>query len=186
MLLTKPQVSRFWREWAAIKRQLKASGSTDAQVENERYALLQRAGFDSLTQVDTRAGFDRVLAECGALRDDVARTAEIDDHAIGQRRRLIYLIRKHASALGGEPYVLALARDKFGLTFGLRAIEDLTTLQLKHLMITLHARSRSRAVEHHSGTGISPARAIASEPVPTACESVPSVPSVPVLSEDPF
>lgn len=118
MLLTKPQISRFWREWTAIKRQLKASGSTDAQCENERYALLQRAGFDSLTEVDTRSGFDRVLAECGAMRDDIKRTIETEDPTIGEARRLREKIRKEllrCLALyepDAEAYLQAVLRDK--------------------------------------------------------------------------
>ena len=38
-----------------------------AQIDNERLAMLERAGFDSLTKVDHMAGFDRVLAELAAL-----------------------------------------------------------------------------------------------------------------------
>jgi hypothetical protein len=218
MLLTKPQTQRFWREWTIIKRQLKAAGSTDAQCENERYDMLQRAGFNSLTEVDTRAGFDAVLAQLGLMREDIARTAETlpaetirlpagegttkTKDTPGYRRRILYLVRKHSLALGGEPYVLALARDRFGITEGLRTIEDLATDKLHQLMITLNSREHTRKKKAQRarrscasqcpsvpvrGQSVS-APAIASELAACDCESVPSVPSVPcpVSVEDPF
>lgn len=273
MLLTKPQTQRFWREWSAIKRQLKASGSTDAQCENERYDMLQRAGFNSLTEVDTRSGFDAVLAQLGAMRDDVARTQEISDPTIGKSRRLREKIRKEllrCLALyepDAEAYLQAVLRDKirwYKTDQPTRppTLDDLTATpthnrrppcwalkegpsQLEQLMMTLNARIHTkrkaaghtihdmltraglpcactqcdrrstrkpvpviareqavtpavdqpvpmpRAVEHpcpsvpvHEESVSAPA--IASEPSACACESVSSVPSVPVLSGDPF
>lgn len=96
MILSKPQVQRFFREWSsACQAQgwTSANNWTPSQVENERHALLLRAGFDSLTKVDKGAGFDRVLAELRALQDDVARTIEVDDSNIGRARRLRHVIR---------------------------------------------------------------------------------------------
>lgn len=90
MLLTKNQVSRFWRDWAGI---VKANGWNSATADQRRKEMLSRAGFTSLTLVDTRAGFDAVLAQLGAMRDDLTRTVEIEDRAIGEARRLRQVIR---------------------------------------------------------------------------------------------
>jgi len=149
MILTKSQQHRFWREWAAACRAqgwTAAEGWTGSEIDVERRALLDRAGFESLTQVDRADGFDRVLAELGQLQSDIDRTAEtIPGNDAGYRRRLLWLIRKHSKPLGGLPYVLQLARDKFHLTAGLDAIEDLTTEQLNQLMMTLNARRHAKA-----------------------------------------
>ena len=144
MILTKPQVWRFWSEWRAIVADQHWDKST---AETERRALLLRAGFTSLTQVGRAAGFDRLLAELGLARENVARTIEVGNPDPGYRRRLLWLIKKHGSSLGGVPYILALARDKFHLTAGLSTVEDLTTAQLHQLMITLNARRRKKG--HH-------------------------------------
>lgn len=90
------------------------------------------------------------------LAYNVKRTADLTPagQENGYRRRMFWLIRKHARPLGGEPYILSLARDRFHLTAGLRAIEDLTTDQLHQLMITLNARrqARERALKEGSLT----------------------------------
>jgi hypothetical protein len=93
MNLSPDQAKRFWREWAAVKRTLKAQGKTDDECEQARYAMLNRAGFSSLTKVDRTKGFDRVLAELGALRDDLPRTRETTDPCLGEARRLRHVIR---------------------------------------------------------------------------------------------
>lgn len=164
MQLTKPQLSRFWRDWSsACKTQgwTKSAGWTETQITQERYNLLRESGFDSLTEVDRGAGFDRVLAALGQLRENVAKTIEtlpaetvtvsagptqsvrVQDTP-GLRRRLVWKCRQYARPLGGDTYILALARDRFHLTTGLSTIEDLTTDHLHQLMITLAARISSR------------------------------------------
>jgi hypothetical protein len=94
MQLTRSQQTRFWRDWtkAAVKNFPRPQWSS-AQIENERHALLRRAGFDSLTEVDPRAGFDRVLAELRAMQDDVPGAQETLDPTIGESRRLRHVIR---------------------------------------------------------------------------------------------
>jgi hypothetical protein len=151
MLLTKPQLSRFWRDWSRV---IKYQDWSHDQAETERKALLQRAGFQSLTHVDRSAGFDRLLSELGRLLDNVKRTAELGNPEPGERRRYLHLIREHAAQLGGEPYVLALARDRFHVTTGLNTIQDLSTQDLYQLMMTLAARASSarRARENQSLT----------------------------------
>lgn len=172
MKLTKPQQQRFWREWSAVTKHQKAHGPGPAwnteQAEAARHDLLQRCGFSSLTHVDRTSGFDRLLAELGVLRDNLTRTIESlpaetlhlpagDGTATykdneGQRRRFKYVIRKHAQAMGGEPYAIAIARDRFHLVAGLKTIEDLTTEQLHQLMITLAARHHKKDQSNQSYT----------------------------------
>jgi hypothetical protein len=147
MILTKSQQQRFWREWASAcstQGWTKSDGYTDFQITNERHSMLQRAGFQSLTAVDRGPGFDRVLAELGRLRENVSRTIEVGNSDPGYRRRLTWLVRKNGAALGGEPYIYGLARDKFHLTEGLNSLDDLTLNQLHQLMITLNARCQAR------------------------------------------
>lgn len=109
MLLTPPQLKRFWSKqegWPAV---VKARGWDAAEAELQRKSMLRRAGFTSLTLVDKLTGFDRVLSELAALSrpDDLApqlRAAEMP------RTRLIYACRQ----LADEPYIVALAAsDRF-------------------------------------------------------------------------
>ena len=164
MQLTKPQLSRFWRDWSAVSTTqgwTKSNGWTEAQINQERYTILRECGFESLTEVDRGAGFDRVLAVLGKLRENVSKTIEtlpaetvtvsagptqsvrVQDTP-GLRRRLIWKCRQYARPLGGDTYIIAVARDRFHLTIGLSTIEDITTDQLHQLMITLAARISSR------------------------------------------
>ena len=115
----------------------------------------------SMNDLDNANDIDQVKAHLGRLADNVARTMETlparpvtvsagRDNAVtkpataGLRRRYLWLIRKHAAALGGSDYALSLARDKFHTTAGVSTIEDLTTEQLHGLMITLAARAYAR------------------------------------------
>lgn len=170
MLLTKSQQQRFWREWsAACKTQgwTKAQSWTGLQIDNERHALLERAGFNSLTTVDRGPGFDRVLAELGRLTDNVARTVEVQNPEPGDRRRYLHLIEQHSQALGGLPYALAIARDQFKITTGLSTLEDLTTDQMYKLVMTLTARRHTRAKQENDRPTISTPRSTPLKDQPT-------------------
>jgi hypothetical protein len=140
MILTKAQLARFWRDWSAACRH---QDWTDKPTQDrERRALLARAGFQSLTHVDRAAGFDRVLAQLGLLRERLDRTAELTDAGAGRgdRRRHLWLIHQDAAPLGGEVYILAVARDRFKVLPALRTLDDLTDDQVYQLMMTIHAR----------------------------------------------
>lgn len=151
MLLSKPQQKRFWRDWAAIKRSLKSQGYTDAQVENERYALLDRAGFQSLTEVDASTGFDRVLAELAAINkpDDV--DAQLRQQQM-PRIRLLHAINLLDASFGGRGesspasfYTQAILSNKFGHTdLDRLSIEQLT--QLRNTLAARAAKKRKREV----------------------------------------
>lgn len=98
MLLTDAQVKRFWRDWsAACKAQgwTRAAGLTAAQIDQHRRALIERAGFRSLTEVDRSAGFGRVLSELGILLDRVKSAVESDHPEMdsGRRKRWVVLHR---------------------------------------------------------------------------------------------
>ena len=100
----------------------------------------------SFNDLDNAVDIDKVKAHLGMLAEDLDATAELTPSGAdyGYRRRVYWLIRKHARPLGGEPYILQLARDRFHLAAGFRTIEDLTTQQLHQLMMTLNARSHSK------------------------------------------
>lgn len=145
MLLSKAQQNRFWREWSiGCKRQGwdKVAGWTGLQIDKERHALLERAGFDSLTRVDPLDGFDRVLAELAVL----SRPDDIDPQLRAQAQpklRLVYAIEKLASQIstgqqedGTNSYAAAIAADRFGTG----AIDNLSLHQLEQLRNTLAAR----------------------------------------------
>ena len=142
MLLTRPQVRRFWREWVAAckaKGWTAAQSWTGAEIYAERHALLARAGFTSLTLVDPRAGFDRVLAELAALHSPADIAPQLRAQA-QPRTRLLYSIG-HA---GAAPYVIAaIARADFGTD----DLDQLTEEQLRRLAIHLAHRSRKRKRE---------------------------------------
>lgn len=135
MLLTKPQQSRFWREWSQYKTTRKKTGDTDAQIENERYQLLAQAGFESLTQVDPATGFDKLLAGLAALNQPADLNAQLRQ-ANMPRRRLLYAINKLARNLTTR-YLETILRDRFGHT----DLDRLSLDQLTQFRNTLAARS---------------------------------------------
>jgi hypothetical protein len=139
MKLSKSQVPRFFTNWknaCAVQGWTAANGWTAAQIENERYSLLRRAGFDSLRDVDPLTGFDRVLAELALLLHPDSLNPQLS--ALNMpATRLKYAIAQLAP---GSNYLRAVMRDKFGT-------EDLDTLsleQLTQLRNTLAARKSSR------------------------------------------
>jgi beta-phosphoglucomutase-like phosphatase (HAD superfamily) len=133
MLLTQSQVKRFWREWSACIR-LHHWDATEAELE--RKAMLARAGFKSLTEVDHLDGFTAVLKEVAALQDNLSGMLRADDNP---RRVLIHSIRSLIDKLG-EPYSDKLLRDRFGHT----RLDDLTLEQLTQFRYTLSARASAR------------------------------------------
>lgn len=124
MILSKSQQLRFWREWSAACRAqgwTKAQSWTGAQIDNERHALLERCGFDSLTKVDKQSGFDRVLKELATLQANLAGMLSADENP---RRVLVHGIRKHGF---NDAYVAAISIDRFGTTDWQKLPLDLLT-----------------------------------------------------------
>ncbi|MDE2099079.1 MAG: hypothetical protein KGL39_17630 [Patescibacteria group bacterium] len=95
MILSKSQQQRFWREWAAACRAqgwTRADGWSEAQIDSQRHQLLQECGFDSLTEVDRTAGFDKVLAALQTLQSLLDGALEAEDPTIGESRRIRHVI----------------------------------------------------------------------------------------------
>jgi hypothetical protein len=146
MLLTKPQQQRFWREWSAVKRSLLAQSWTDAQIETERHALLERAGFDSLTQVDHLAGFDRVLSELALLTQPSNLEPQLRESQM-PRTRLVFAINALAKKItpsllghGQSVYLATILADRWGHT----DLDRLSLADLTQLRNTLAARLSSK------------------------------------------
>lgn len=146
MLLSKPQQLRFWREWSVackVQGWTKTQSWTGAQIDNERHALLDRAGFDSLTKVDPLKGFDRVLAELAVL----SRPSDLEPQlraAQQPRIRLLYAIENLAKQIslsqlvpGRSAYASAIAIDRFGHA----DFDRLSLEQLEQLRNTLQSRA---------------------------------------------
>ena len=146
-MTSKQRLSILAHRWpAACKTQ-----GWNAHDRAKRLAVISDAvgrEIESMNDLDNAKDIDKVFAHLGMLADDVKRTAELTEAGkeFGQRRRYLWNVRKDASGLGGEGYVTAIARGKFGLTLDFTCIEDLTTEQLRQLMMTVHARAvKSRA-----------------------------------------
>ena len=123
-----------WRKDDRPKRLEVVSGAVGRQIES----------FNDLNNSDD---IDKVKAHLGMLAEDLDATTELTPSGAdyGYRRRLYWLIRKHARPLGGDPYILQLARTRFHMAPGMNTIEDLATEQLHQLMMTLNARRSSKA-----------------------------------------
>jgi hypothetical protein len=143
-MTTKQRMSILVDRWPAACR---AQGWNKSDRELRLSVISSAVGrpVNSLNDLDNSRDIDAVYAALGRLTDNVGRTVEVDNDEPGYRRRILWLVRKHGHELGGEPYILALARDRFHLTAGLRTIEDLSTEQLDQLMITLNARRQAKA-----------------------------------------
>lgn len=140
MLLSKAQVHRFWRDWEKACRAqgwTKAKGWTTAQREAQRKLVLGKCGFTSLTLVDGRGGFDKVLALLGALANNLAGALELDHPEIGESRRSHFGLREVAQCLAhygveAESYLQQIINDKFnhgrGGALTQRTIDELSDL----------------------------------------------------------
>jgi hypothetical protein len=114
----------------------------------------------TLSELDNAADIDQVKAHLKFLTDDLDGAGESGNPDPGDRRRYLWLIRRHSAALAigdrqsAMSYALALARDKYRLAEGFSVIEDLTTEQLRQLMMTLWARlvAKRRASKNASLT----------------------------------
>jgi hypothetical protein len=142
MLLSKDQQRKFWREWsAACQAQGWKDGETkmnSAEIEQQRYLLLERAGFQSLTEVDQLEGFDKVLKEIAILQNDLTGTVRADQMAL---TRLKFAIQEFTIKLGGARYVLKITYDLFKTS----DLDALSEAQLTVLHHTLANRTRRKS-----------------------------------------
>lgn len=126
MLITDPQKFRFFREWKAI---VQARGWDHTKAEAERHALIERAGFSSLTEVDPDNGFTNVLKELAAMDDNLGGMLQT---AANKRRQKIWKIRQVPTAYWAK---IATARFK---TSDLASLKD---WQIDQLLFTVSDRT---------------------------------------------
>ena len=173
----------FWREWSAACRaagMTTANGWTSAQIDNERHALLSRAGFDSLTRVDKLAGFDRVISELKVLSHPADMDAQLRQEGM-PRKRLYFAIDKlgqqlsHAWSEGapfGSIYIGVIMLGRWGHQDPDRLSEaDLTQLRntLADRLVQEHkpaTQARRAAANHHRRAEPKPPGRIALAPSP--------------------
>lgn len=182
MILTPSQQSRFWREWAVacqVQGWTTQDGLSQAEIDAKRHLLLSSAGFRSLTQVDRRKGFDRVLEKLAMLRDDLDGLVKVSGSG---RRVILHAIAEDATFLGRREcqvssapyncgYLGALLSDRFG-HMDLDRISEAPLAPtptnpsgkslLEQVRDTLHARAamhrrRARSASLDSEEGCSPA-----------------------------
>jgi hypothetical protein len=136
MNLTPSQQHVFWNKWNTI---VSLAAWTRPEAEAERHALLKRAGFASLKDVDKLTGFDRVLAELSAIDHPDDLDAQLREVNM-PRTRLIFAVGKLSADMSPSraphAYACAISKDKFGTA----DIESLTDRQLLDLRNTLAAR----------------------------------------------
>ncbi|GEM_PF-1630727 len=137
MLLTQPQVNRFWSKradkpgWPVV---VAIYGWSTSEAETQRKALLARCGFTSLTQVDPDKGFTRVLEEIAIFLNDLN---GLQHAAQNKRRQKLFKIRSYEKWLG-------IAQDRFHTT----DLDSLTDQQIDELLWTCS----DRQVEHRPKT----------------------------------
>lgn len=130
MKLNKNQQDMFWAKW----RDICALTQWGHEVaETERHALLRRAGFSSLRDVDHLEGFDRVLAQLLALE----KPDSVGDQMRQQDQPKIRLKHAIGKLSPGNNYLKAVMRNKFGTDDW----DDLSIKQLTDLRNTLAARN---------------------------------------------
>jgi hypothetical protein len=141
-MTTRQRITILADWWPAACR----SQSWDKNDRSLRLRVISEAigrQIESMGELNNSDDIDQVKAYLKHLADDIDGTAEMGNRDPGDRRRYTWLIRRHGRALGGEPYIRALARDRFHLTAGLATWdmwEKLDTEQLHQLMMTLWAR----------------------------------------------
>lgn len=146
MLLTDKQFKWFWRDWKACCR---LRGWTGEEDKAQRKLLLARAGFSSLTLVDTKLGFDHVLMELQAILHPTDTKIQMSLAAM-PRKRLIHAIKELAMKLSpsrvdsaplGCNYLLPIFIERGWKHLD---IDRLSMEELTQLLYTLDNRSDSK------------------------------------------
>lgn len=124
--MTKSQIGKYWREWAAVKRKLGDEATDELRHELHSKAL----GRDMSSQQFTNKDFDLVLAEFRVLSrpaDLNSQLAQMNQH----RKRQLWRARNNVKMLGlymDDPR--AYARHILSQRFGVERIEDLSSQAL--------------------------------------------------------
>jgi hypothetical protein len=94
MLLSKLQVTTFWRLWAKACKSQGWDQLPKDQTEAKRHELLSSCGFASLTEVDRVGGFTQVKNRIEVLiGTSVQAGMEVGDECLNQGRVMRHLIR---------------------------------------------------------------------------------------------
>lgn len=121
--MTKSQIAKYWREWAAVKRKIGDEATDELRHELHTKAL----GQDKSSRQFTNADFDKVLGEFRVLSrpaDLDAQLAQMNQH----RKRLLWRARSNVKMLGlymDDPR--AYARHILAQRFHTERIEDLSS-----------------------------------------------------------
>lgn len=144
MLLTKPQLTYFWRLWGNLINQYQWDKT---EAETQRKSALKRAGFTSLTEVTKTNGFDDLIAELKAL-EKPSEIAPQMRQVLMPRTRMIVKIQTElcthlATVLNGgqktdderaaEAYILTIMRTKYKA----QTFDDLQDQQLRMLIVDI-------------------------------------------------
>jgi len=136
-LMSEAQAAVFWRLWAAV---MKAQGWPSSENNARRHEVLAALGFSSVKDVDMKDGFDRVKKRLEELADKVHNERE----DAGQRRRFLHRIDEQCATLNAlmgrdaaGAYLAVLRIERFKRFAGVNTVEDLPTVELEHVVMTL-------------------------------------------------
>jgi hypothetical protein len=141
--MTKDQAALFWRLWSAACQYQGWNALSSAERDEKRHEVLAECGFESVKDVDSLHGFDRVKARLLELQ---GRVQNAPDDA-GQRRRYVVKIGILLAELGEAGYaehsLNTILRERFKIIHGVNTITDLETPELLNLIRTLTSRVAS-------------------------------------------
>ena len=147
MLLTAPQLSLFWREWAKTCHAMnwtREAGLTTAAIDAKRREIIAQCGFDSLTKVTVKEGFDRLLNELRCLQGVSLEAAmQATDPALQQAERIRHqILTEYVPCLelyiaDVREYMTSIMEDKNRWWKIDRPIRDITLMDLTATPIQL-------------------------------------------------
>jgi hypothetical protein len=145
-IMTKKQCIAIMADWWPAACRAQRWERDDRSLRLETVSQAVGRPISTMSDLDNAADIDQVKAYLRYLTDDLDGAFEAGNPDPGERRRLLWLIQRHSSALAvgngqsAMSYAISLARDKFTITAGLSTIDDLTTEHLHQLMMTLWSR----------------------------------------------
>jgi len=111
MLLSKRQVARFWRLWAAAEREaFPPSATREERDAFRREVIFKATGKQSLRDVGAGKGFDALMLEAAALAGDYGEAAYWGN---GAERRYAEMMRMCARQIGE---IAGISNGQHGMT----------------------------------------------------------------------